>query len=70
MEIAITKFDGKTIIVPPELAGQPPQSVIVRFGLDLKKGPHTLEDCMGRIAKPKSDEQIDAQLRQIRDEAW
>ena len=65
----IVKFDGESIVIPPELREAGPQSVKIIFDpLPLAKKPNLL-DIVGKAPRFRSDEELDEALRRER-EAW
>jgi hypothetical protein len=64
-----TKFDGEKIEVPAELRGVGPGDVIVIFNDAGVKSEHSIWDVVGKSPRPRSAEELDAELREERD-SW
>ncbi len=70
MSVIHAKFDGMKLETPPELLNADPQTVKIVFVPHPRvKGQHRLVDVVGRNPNPRSDEELDADLRRER-EAW
>lgn len=65
----IVKFDGESIVIPPELREAGPQNVKVVFEAKPRQVLGRLLDVVGRAPRFRSDEELDAELRRER-EAW
>jgi len=70
MSVIHANFDGSKLETPAALLQADPQQVkIVFVPRGQTKGTHRLVDVMGRLPNPRSDEELDAELRRER-EAW
>ncbi len=64
-----TKFDGEKIEVPIELRGAAPVEVIVIYPSNaLPERTHSIWDAIGKAPVKRSAEDIDAQVKALRDE--
>lgn len=62
-----TKFDGKSIIVPPELVGTEPQDVVI-IAERSKKTNTSVWDVVGKAKHRRSGEELQSELNRLRDE--
>jgi hypothetical protein len=65
----IVKFDGESIIIPPELRAAGPQDVKITFVTPPTQDKRDMLDIVGKAPRFRSDEELDAALRRER-EAW